>query len=65
VISSLSENPMQSWKVNAGRSCGILRDGVGVSEFRDRSINVWNRLGDAYRWMPPMRPAAAFSHASR
>jgi hypothetical protein len=23
------------------------------------SINVWNRLGVAYRWTPPVRKAAA------
>ncbi|WP_409188925.1 carboxymuconolactone decarboxylase family protein [Bradyrhizobium sp. RDM4] len=28
------------------------------------SINVWNRFGAAYRWMPPKRPAAANPAAS-
>jgi AhpD family alkylhydroperoxidase len=28
------------------------------------SINVWNRLGVAYRWTPPPRPQAAVAAAS-
>jgi AhpD family alkylhydroperoxidase len=28
------------------------------------SINVWNRLGVAYRWTPPARPKAAHAAAS-
>ena len=28
------------------------------------SINVWNRFGAAFRWTPPMRPAAAQAAAS-
>src|SRR4051794_2076166 len=28
------------------------------------SINVWNRFGAAYRWTPPMRPAATNAAAS-
>jgi alkylhydroperoxidase family enzyme len=29
------------------------------------SINVWNRLGVAYRWTPPARTGAALAAASR
>jgi alkylhydroperoxidase family enzyme len=28
------------------------------------SINVWNRLGVAYRWTPPARPKAAHAAAT-